>query len=893
MRNIIKLAFSYLKYYRKQTLALFLGMLMSVALLTGIGSLLYSGRLADRERTRGIYGDAHYRFSMDQGNFDNLSEHIQEDGFKVEASGILIEKKTVEAPYKITFVYGDENYRKMFGRSLVEGRYPQKPGEVALAKETIGNLELDGTVGTTVEIDGEPFVLCGVLTDQWDENAADMRAFVSADTIFGQQEHSYLYIKFDENSKVYDQLEAFTAYFHYEEEQVERVSGLLSYVGGNRQPGVLSILKEGLLLPEGKIPYIWGSLNESYGLSEKLILLFLGLFSAFVIFSLFQVSVRKRMAQYSTMQVLGMEEAMTRGVLWTELCLILLGGYPAGAIAGNLVGRILYDHIGKIFVDQTIGSMSGGTHVSNMSQVASKIAVNEGSFHISWGTVAGGFLFLILLLLAISSLLVSHMKSYTFTEMMSQDQRKQKRSRRIYSLHHENMTGVLTGKFMFERKGTFMGILISLSLGGILFLGTTYVVQNTRIHNELTFKADDGLSSDIQVYEDSHILSDVIPEEAVMAMTKIDGIAAVNPVRYLLGELPLENGTFRWPQYYPEIAGEEGWEQDPMIMERYHGVITRGSEESYRLKTNVYGYSDDMLAELSDYLLEGTVDPEALRCDNGVILKTLMDGQGNYDGLAISPGDTIRLKVPKDFGQEEALYFEGPEEWYQEKEFTVAAVVSRPLAKTDAYIGDDGVSSVDIFMTNDQMKENFGVEGYHTISISVREAADTDHVFDEIRSCTSGIRNCLVKDYTQLIQQQNRYLNQKMFFLYGIALILLVISIFHTMNSMQYLVASRKQEYGILRAMGITDGGFCRMLVKEGIRYGVYSGIFMLIVYLVVQKILYYALLHVFLYLHSQPGLSLLPMILMAVVNLLICVAAVLYSGREILRENIIDEIRK
>lgn len=52
----------------------------------------------------------------------------------------------------------------------------------------------------------------------------------------------------------------------------------------------------------------------------------------------------------------------------------------------------------------------------------------------------------------------------------------------------------------------------------------------------------------------------------------------------------------------------------------------------------------------------------------------MMDGQGNSDGLAISPGDTIRLKVPKDFGQEEALYFKGPEEWYQEKEFTVAVV---------------------------------------------------------------------------------------------------------------------------------------------------------------------------------------------------------------------------
>ena len=42
-------------------------------------------------------------------------------------------------------------------------------------------------------------------------------------------------------------------------------------------------------------------------------------------------------------------------------------------------------------------------------------------------------------------------------------------------------------------------------------------------------------------------------------------------------------------------------------------------------------------------------------------------------------------------------------------------------------------------------------------------------------------------------------------------------------NSMQYLVAARKHEFGILRAMGITDAGFRKMLVKEGIRYGVYS----------------------------------------------------------------------
>ena len=39
-----------------------------------------------------------------------------------------------------------------------------------------------------------------------------------------------------------------------------------------------------------------------------------------------------------------------------------------------------------------------------------------------------------------------------------------------------------------------------------LFLGTAYLTENAKVNNELTFKADDGLGSDIQVYEDSDSL---------------------------------------------------------------------------------------------------------------------------------------------------------------------------------------------------------------------------------------------------------------------------------------------------------------------------------------------------------------------------------------------------
>ena len=438
---------------------------------------------------------------------------------------------------------------------------------------------------------------------------------------------------------------------------------------------------------------------------------------------------------------------------------------------------------------------------------------------------------------------------------------------------------------MFARKGAFAGVLISLSAGSLILLGTAYVTENTRINNELKFKADDGLGSDMQVLEDSDVLSDVMPEDTAARLRDIKGIKSAYAVRYMPGEISLPDGMLKWTSYYPEIAGEEGFDPDPVLMEKYNGIAVQTGEDDYKLKVNIYGYDDGMLEEMNEYLLEGSIDPEKMRKENTVILKTLMGGQGTYEGISLSSGDSIQLKTPVNTEvSQEVLKFLAEENQYREKNFKISALASRPLAKVDTYIGDDGTNRVDIIMTNEQMKENFGVEGYQTMSIRLEEGADAEHVSAEIQKVTSGIRKCIVKDYTQQIETQNLFLARKMLFFYGVALILLVISLLHIMNSMQYLVTARKHEFGIMRAMGITDAGFRKMLVKEGLRYGIYSSLVMAAAYLVLQKFLYYFIIHVYLYLHPKASLPAIPILLMA---------AVLISGQSVLKEQIIEEIRE
>ena len=903
MRNALRLALAYMRYYKKQTAALFVGILLSAALLTGVGSLFASGKEAAKENARTEYGDWHYEMRCDFAWFDEFVKDIQDnaeesgmllsgDGFRLENYGVETVRKAISDPFEIQYVYGDEGYMEIMGRKLLEGRMPEKKNEIAADVQTLRNLGVSDAPGSTVELDGENFTLTGIVSEM-PENLGDlmgdhMQVFVSPDLDYGMN-GSFLYLKFDESSPVFGQIKAFAEQYGVDGSTVARNNGMAGYVGAEETRLSADQIRTALTDPAMGLPWIWGSLNENEALTEGAVLLVLALFAAFIIYSIFQVSVFRRLSQYSVMQTLGMTDGSAFGMLMAEMALILAGGYTAGVLLGNDAAALIYRKVGRIFItrNQVGENVARHTGVST-EETAAELSVSAlpdaGVFHVDFRIIWMGALFLILVLALISIVLVRRMRQLTLCEMIAKDPAGRKKNRKIYSLRHENLTGILAKKFMFSRKGTFIGILLSLSVGSVIFLGAAYVTENTRINNELTFAADDGPGSDIQVYEASDSLKDTIPEKTVEELKELSGLENVFPVRYMLGEIPLYDGILKGTSFFAETAGEEGLDPDPEIMEKYNGQIVQTGEDDYRLKVNIYGYDDEMLESLNDYVLEGSIDPDQMRKENTVLFKTLMDGQGNYDVIDIGAGDTVQIRTPEDPEAEgETLKFLSGGEDYRDRSLKIGALISRPLAKVETYIGDDGVSNVDIIMTNEQMEENFGVTGYRTISISLPENADGEdaaRAADEIRDTVSGIRRCAVKDYTAQIEAQDLYLNQQIMFFYGIAAVLLLISLLHIMNSMQYLVAERRYEFSVLRAMGITDAGFLRMLMKEGVRYGIYSSIVMLMLYWIVQKVLYYFMVHVYLYLHPQGMIPAGYLIFMVMLNVALCTGAMALSGR-------------
>lgn len=273
-----------------------------------------------------------------------------------------------------------------------------------------------------------------------------------------------------------------------------------------------------------------------------------------------------------------------------------------------------------------------------------------------------------------------------------------------------------------------------------------------------------------------------------------------------------------------------------------------------------------------------------------------MDGQGNYYFYGKKPGDTIRVRVPqKDNYTDELLKFQSGSENYIEKEFEIAAIVSRPLAREQGFLQEGSYRDAlmtGLIMTNEQMEENFGIVDYSFINASPAKDADTEEVSNQILQAIRDVPKAVLVDYSAAIKTQKNYLRQQQIFFSSIAVILFVISLFHIANSMNHTILVRRREYGIIRAMGITDIGFYKMILQTGILYGVLADVVICLVYnLVLRRVMNYYMAHILQFLHIQAGIPNRVLFGIMALNVVIAVAAVMIPAWKMARENIISEI--
>lgn len=630
----------------------------------------------------------------------------------------------------------------------------------------------------------------------------------------------------------------------------EAVAGndeVTQYLSGEAPSSIYEIVKFGLTNKEGNFTYIILKLQSDYNLAYNGMIFLLCLFSLFVVYSVFSISVSKRTSEYGMLQTLGISEAQ---------------------IGGAETGLSIADH-----------TLAEGA--------------NAAKFFVSVDAMVFGFLFLLISLALVAFIVVHSLRKHSLKAVMSGDTSFTKR-RKIYALRNVNMANVVVRKFMFANKRKVIGILLSLSIGGCIFLCTTYMVENLKVHAELSLMSNDGLGSEYRISLKSDSLKDTIPKAAADKIQNMPETENVYATKYTMGELQLSRNEF---------LAEEDWSdyfkyqnQEPYFIQRYDGICNQQEDGNYRIKYNVYGYDEAMIEQLQDFILEGEIQPETIKNKNQVIVTANMDGQGNYYFYGKKPGDKISLRVPKTENYtDELLKFQSGEENYIEKEFEIAAIVNRPLAQEKDFLNTEvWTNAQSVIMTDEQMEENFGITDYSFINASPSDGADSESVSNQLLQIIRDVPKAVLQDYTSAIKTQKDYLRQQQIFFSSIAVILLIISSFHIVNSMNHTILARRREYGIIRAMGITDNGFYKMILQTGILYGLLADVFIFLLYnLVLRRVMDYYMAHVLQFLHLTSNVPNLVLVGIMVLNLVIAVTAVMIPAWKMGRENIMSEIRR
>lgn len=881
---MFKLARRYIVFYKNQSFAILISMILSIALMAGISSLVYSGELSDLENSKEINGDWNYAIPLKDNTIDKITNK-QDKGYEVEKYGICKTIDEAVSDKNIALLYGDKTYLEMTTQSVLEGEYPTKANEIAMSKFVLDNIGYDDVLGTKISLDGKDYVLSGVLKSEWAADSNILNAFISEEEVnIKKGISSFVYLKLDESKKMYKQCQALKEDLELDSEAIQENDNVNYYLGGESPQSFIDHLKFAFTNPEGNFTYLMLVLRDEFGLTVNGVILGLGLFSIFIIYSVFSVNISKRITQYGILKVLGIGKFKQFSLVLFELWSLLLIAFPIGAILGNLVAKLMYSNFNTVFINRDV--VNSGTHTNETQSFLAAAELKAGNFHISYTAIVFEAAFLVVAMCFIAWKIKCQTQKSVSIQLLKGGNDKKRKNRTIYSKGKLSLFNVLIEKFMLERKRTFLGILVSLSLGGVIFLCSNFVLTNAKTSNQMQLASDDGLGSDYKIYENNIDLNKTLGEDVENNLEKIDGVKNIYPVKSYIGEVVIEQDNFFWKEYYEYL--------NEAYKDVYNGYMRNTTNGDYAIKSNILGYSDELLGKMEPYILEGSIDPDQMRRNNEVVLVTLEDAQGNHNSIDKKVGDTIKVKAPnKVSGSSEDLKQLGSESDFSEKEYTISAIVSRTMVRDSRLytLEDQPDITYSVIMTNEQMKQNYNIEGYRVLTVEKEKNTDTELVANEIKKQTQALDDCLFQDYTGAIERQNEYLFQKTLFFYGIAFVFLIISLFHIANTMNHLILSRRHEYGILRAMGITNKNFRKLMLGQGALYGIFSSIVMILLYIIGNKTMEYLMGHVYGFLVSNIQVNVWLIITTVAVNICIGIFAVLIPTQSILKEDIIRQV--
>ncbi|MCR4759317.1 MAG: ABC transporter permease [Oscillospiraceae bacterium] len=574
--------------------------------------------------------------------------------------------------------------------------------------------------------------------------------------------------------------------------------------------------------------------------SAAILLLLIFAAGYLIIFNIFHINISANIRSYGLLKTIGTTAKQIRRMVRTQALIYCAAGIPPGLICGILTGRLL---TGPILETTNI-------HLSSSASVSGRLIVLIALF-------SAGFTLVTVLVscrkpcrIAGS---VSPIEALRYNETVIAPKAGSKKTGRISER-------VLARNNMMRSKKKTVIVVLSLSLSlvllNLLFTALRCFDMDSYISNLIV---GDFVLTHEDNYNDANELFKVT-EDDVAYLKSMDGTAEVDPVYFQWGTLSMDG---------------EPMHRLEQFCEKYRGSAPDEVFEfaaKNEVDADIYGIPDPLLKKMEPE--QGTIDLEKWKTGNYAIVWM------HYVSAETEPGETD-FYLPGDKLTVAAL--DGGT-----KEFEVLAVCAMPYPLSSqrySYLGGHVIiPESEYFALTDNR---------NAMKVMVNAAENRyDDVERQLRVLTDNPgAHVILKSKQTYAEEYGAFLN--MLRLVGGTLcgILALIGILNFVNAVVTSIISRKREFAMMHAVGMTGRQLRAMLSWEGVCYVLLTTVCAL----TVSALLSWFLLRRFAeeMFFFRYHFTLLPVLLGLPVLLIFSVVIPAAAYRIICRDSIVDRLRE
>lgn len=454
--------------------------------------------------------------------------------------------------------------------------------------------------------------------------------------------------------------------------------------------------------------------------------------SMLVIYSIFYVSVINKVHEYGKLRAVGATKRQIRKIILREGFILSCISIPLGIAIGYLIGQVV---ILKALKMDRYGV--GGMNIF----IAIGVAV-----------------------ITVISVLLSLLKPMKMAcnispvEAMRYDGNDSKQKKRK-GYEEINLKKITFANLSRNKKRTVI-TLLSLSLSGILFIVASTIMNCMNPEN----MAKDHSLGDITVYLDNYDWNED-------GSNNLYDIQANNP----LGKEMCER-----------LENIPGVKKINMEKSAWASIDIGAGEKNLE---DIQGFDKEFYDELSEHLVEGEINKEALESGEGLVYTH--PSYAKEFGIKVGSTQVITIYDGKDS---------------YKKEFTVLALVDIggasiriPESVMDSLIKTDTTIRVGLEVKKDILKS----------------------VEEEIKNITDNDEYLSYGTLEDSIETYKKSMAITSVLIYSLVIIIGVIGLMNLINTMITSIITRKRELGILQAIGLSDKQLVKMLQIEGLFYTV------------------------------------------------------------------------